>query len=82
MSLSQFMVFLLTFLIFGLLVVLVKKSPPKDKEIVIFSIGDKSFITQDEKENAKKLLHVTQVIREAKKDKLQTIEVAFPKNVS
>lgn len=82
MTLSQFSVFFLTFLTFGVLVVIVKKHRLLEKDVIIFSIGDKDFITTNEDENLHKLLHVAQVVKKVKENELEVVEVPFPKNVT
>lgn len=82
MTLSQFSVFLLTFIAFGLVVIFVKKHRNLEQDVVTFLIGDKDFIGPNEDENLHKLLHVAQVVRKVKENELEVIEVPFPYNVS
>lgn len=81
MTLSQFSVFLLTFIAFGLIVVFVKKNKQLEKDVIAYSIGDKDFIGDDDDENMHKLLHVAQIVRRVTPNELAVIEVPFPKNV-
>jgi hypothetical protein len=81
MTLSQFSVFLLTFIAFGVIVVFVKKHRNSEKDVITFSIGEKEFIGINEDENLHKLLHVAQIVRKIKPNELEVVEVPFPQNV-
>lgn len=82
MTLSQFTVFILTFIAFGALVVFVKRNRQWDKDVIVYSIGDKNFIVDNEVEDLHKLLHLEQITRKIKnKNQLMVIEVPFPYTV-
>lgn len=82
MTLSQFTVFVLTFIAFGALVVFVKKNRQLGKDTIIYSIGDKDFIEDNEEADMHKLLHVEQIAEKIRnKEELMVVEVPFPYNV-
>lgn len=82
MTFSQFTVFLLTFIAFGLIVVFVKKNRHLEKDVITFSIGDKDFIGDNDDENMHKLLHVAQIVRKVTPNELVVVEVPYPQNVN
>lgn len=85
MTLSQFSIFLFTFIAFGVFVAVVRKHRNLKKDVVIYSLGNKDFLTDDDDEHRSHgLLHVSQVLRKVndEEDDLIVIEVPFPKNVS
>jgi hypothetical protein len=69
--------------VFGALVVLVKKNRNLEKDVVIYSLGNKHFLHEDDSnDESEKLLHRQQIVQDVdSKDDLATIEVPFPKNV-
>lgn len=82
MTLSQFTVFLLTFIVFGALVVFVKKNRHLHNDVTVYSIGDKNYISDNEDSDMHKMLHLEQITRKIKGEKeLMVIEVPFPYNV-
>lgn len=83
MTFSQFSVFLLTFIVFGALVVFVKRNRHLHNDVTVYSIGDKNFISDNEEADLDKMLHLEQVTQKIKHEKeLMVIEVPFPHNVS
>lgn len=82
MTLSQFTVFLFTFIVFGALVVFVKKNRHLHNDVTVYSIGDKDFISDNEETDLHKMLHLEQIAKKIKHEKeLMVIEVPFPYNV-
>jgi hypothetical protein len=84
MALSQFSIFILTLLAFGALVVIVKKHRNLEKDVIVYSLGNKDyFLEEDEEHSVHGLLHTSQILRKVSEDEdLAVIEVPFPKNVS
>lgn len=84
MTLSNFTIFLLTFLAFGGVVVIFKRHKTAEKDVIIYSLGNKDYLKEDDDEHSVHgLLHVSQVLRKVQdEDDLTVVNVPFPKNVS
>jgi hypothetical protein len=84
MTVSQVSVFLLTLIVFGALVLIVKKHRNLEKDVIVYSLGNKNYYIEDDDEHSiHGLLHTSQVLKKVSDDDdLAVIEVPFPKNVS
>ena len=84
MTLSNFTVFLLTFIAFGTFVVIFRRHKNSQKDVIIYSIGNKDFLLEEDNEHSiHGLLHVAQVVRKVNNDDdLTVVQIPFPKNVS
>lgn len=67
MSISQVTIFILTFLLVGILVIVVKKNRNLDQNVVVYSLGFKEFEDNsvDDEHEISGLLHVSQVLKKA-----------------
>lgn len=70
MGVSQTFIFVLTFLIIAVLVVLVKIKRMEEKDVAIYSFGYKEFEEEgnDEQHDVSGILHISQVIKKAETD--------------
>jgi len=84
MTLSNFTVFLLTFIAFGTFVVVFRRHKNSQKDVIIYSIGNKDFLIEEDNEHSVHgLLHVSQIVKKVHDDDdLTVVQVPFPKNVS
>ncbi|CAG9799415.1 unnamed protein product [Chironomus riparius] len=82
MTLSNFTVFILTFIAFGTIVVIFKRHKNSQKDVIIYSIGNKDFLIEEDNEHSVHgLLHVSQIVKKVHDDNdLTVVQVPFPKN--
>lgn len=84
MTFSNFTVFLLTFIAFGTFVVIFRRHKNSQKDVIIYSIGNKDFLIEEDNDHSVHgLLHVSQIVKKVDDDDdLTVVQIHFPKNVS
>ena len=84
MTLSNFTVFILTFIAFGTIVVVFRRHKNSQKDVIIYSLGNKDFLIEEDNDHSVHgLLHVSSIVKKVDDDDdLTVVQVPFPKNVS